>query len=326
MSEGFVPILPFDKSNPLPKEVESDHAPLCVEFDNCGSIMMENISNPAHHHYFGNGPFKDTHMNVPKPLSDGVLEISLVRKTSDQVRRVYDCLTIGDISAYVIIEGFKSFYEALAMKLYGKKELNNIFKTESPKSFAIVVPPMEKDFRNTIGIVLRNDKYNLLEHKFVTHSYYEDDVPKKLNITAAEVLGYDGKRVTIVGVHVSGCDSQFPKAGLSHLAKELIELQRVFNYSQYMIVMGDFNTTPAHVDETVMKDLHAANLCAARLRPNYFTHVNPYYQAVVYDHAIIIFNTICKLTTVDALPKAGKALACAIADSVEKHKRQKTHS
>lgn len=326
--QGLVPILPFNKSdNVLPEAVESDHAPLIVTGGTEVKIMAENISNPAHHHYFGSGeghPFKHTHMNVPQPFdSNGVLEPSLDRKIQNQLNRIVRCMKTGGTDAYVIVEGYKSFYEALALQLYGHRMLGDSFESAEQCKFRIVVPPMSKDFRNKVGIVIREATLVKQFTEVISEQYIEGDVPKELNLT---VLGgchdYALKYIMIVGVHVSGCASQFPKAGLLLLADKLLKLHR--QYPAYdILVLGDFNTTPDHVDETVMQQLHAAGAAAKRLPSTYFTHANPNCQGGVYDHALSIYADAYQLVPVDRLPEAGRALAEAIATSAAKYKRQK---
>lgn len=121
MEQYMSSIYPFNSTRPLPAEVESDHAPVAVKLPDGSVLMYYNISNPVHHHYFGQTPehpFHDTHMNVPTPCdADGNLDSWLQQKVQKQLDTIAAQLKSAQVSIYVIVEGYKTFYDRLQAAL-----------------------------------------------------------------------------------------------------------------------------------------------------------------------------------------------------------------
>jgi len=256
-------------------------------------------------------------MNVPQPFDKkGVLENILVWKTSRQVQRIVNAVASGQFIAYVIVEGFLGFYRAVAKNLYGTEELNkhkSQFDGTSVNNFFIAVPKtLTKDFRNSVGIIVNERYCNVRYSDSITVNYKEEGYEKVLRLTMAAVKVIKSKqKLLIVGVHVSGCNSQFPRNGLLKLTEELLKLRVTFKGCD-VLALGDYNTTPSHVDETVIAQIPGAQ----RLPPSYFTHANPNCEAGVYDHAVFIPAFFC---TLEPAEKVNNSLIAAIQRSVNQY-------
>lgn len=114
----------------------------------------------------------------------------------------------------------------------------------------------------------------------------------------------------LVGVHISGCASQFPKSGLQELARQLISLHYAHPGADILAV-GDYNCPPCYVDAILVNEVRRVT-DVQRLPSTYLTHVNPNCQAAVYDHAVVVRARSYRLGSISELPVSGRSLVTAI--------------
>lgn len=288
----FTEIKPFDQN--LSKEVESDHAQIGLTLPDGKILISENISNPEYHCYFKYGdkpPFHNTHMFVEKPYdSDAVLCDSLQKKEDAQIDRISMMLKKGTVGVYVIVEGYNRFLIRLQ---------------QCVPSYGLYTHDL-KSTGNIIGIFVHPQYHGGLCFNCYEEEYEEDGKKRTLIVPVVSIDASECK-VSIAGVHVSGCASQFPKNGLSKLADVMREV--LYDYGQDVIAIGDFNTPVSGVEKYVVGNLTNAELLPAK----YLTHVNPSSQAAVYDHAVVLHRQPkYEMLSKTRICKSSRALVSAI--------------
>lgn len=264
---NFLKIEPFDKyTNPLPVEVESDHAPIYINTP-FGVVGSENICNPNYLPYFSyNESFKNTHLNESEPYtSDGKLQPYLLEKVKRQSDRIINSLTSGETVVYVIVEGWKDFYNILSERAGDKIRL---FYDET-----------QTDTRKNItGIAVIND--DKLITKFNIFKTQLSKIIPILTLTDTTI----NETVNIVGVHIPGCATQCPIEGMNDFA---ITIKNIFESKpgDYLL-LGDFNTIPYTVYKFLIPVISPNfNLL---FTPPYHTHVNPKGYCATYDFTLFI--------------------------------------
>lgn len=286
--EEFIPAHPFSSNDDnevqvisLPTNVESDHVRVQVKTPH-GLVVSENICNPKYCAYFKYGkPFAKTHLAAEKAYDQLTNKLTPKFQTMvlNQIERIADEMVAGHVLAYIVVEGWKLFYDALQIKLGNEFEI----VYQAPQTNTGVI----EDTKNCVGMIINTKKVN---HDFIcaTTSYIkEGGVAGTQNITVPVVNFKDdtGKRVlTVAGVHVPGCATQYPKNGLNALVK-ILKPHQMNNEDVPMLIMGDFNAPPYAVNRDFTNKF---NGYAKLLKLPYCTHINPNGMASQYDHAIVI--------------------------------------
>ncbi len=314
-TEGFTSILPFNQENPLKNGVFSDHAEIALKVDD-RVINVWNISNPEYHCYFkygDNPPFHHTDLFVNKPFEDDLMNKGLRDKIDEQINIIATRFVKGEVNVQIIMEGFDSFYNGLTDRI---KELgsNNfqIFKNSNLKG-------------NVTGILVDTSKFSILKSGGSIANYIEtEDFDKEKQLRNPFVHIKDkstGKSMVVVGVHVHGCNSQYPKGGLKALV-EVIEQIFELNFGKSdVIAAGDFNTTPMYARESIIEKIKYKSIL---LNAPYSTHVNPKSQAANYDQVVIVQGdaaTKYEMLSASEVSIASQNLITSIEISREKYLR-----
>ena len=241
-SELFTRIIPFDENNPLEAGVQSDHTEIALKTSNNRVINSWNISNPAYHCYFQNGenpPFYKTHLFVEMPFVEEVMDERLAEKSDNQTTILAERFVQGHVNIQIIVEGYVSFYKDLVDKItaLGSKDFQIIsMLNESQGEVA----------RNITAILIDTSKFSVLESGVVFKKYREEqdfDEQKELCLPFVHVVDKETDHsMLVVGVHVHGCGSQYPKSGLEMLVITINELQKGVLGSPDVIAAGDYNT------------------------------------------------------------------------------------
>jgi hypothetical protein len=314
-------ILPFKADNPLHEAVQSDHTEIALKTPEARIINVWNISNPAYHGYykFGtNPPFYQTHMYVEKPyLENGELEASLANKIEDQLNMIANRFIKGEVSIQVIVEGYEEFYEQLIKKF---QESN--FTNYAICSLLNYKPEGWKKKSNVTAILVNTLFFKVLESNVVLKKYFEEeDSNKEKDFQMPFVKVSDelsNHQIFIIGVHINGCASQYPKSGLEVLAKEIQAFWKKGEEQADIIALGDFNTVPKNAKLSLLGNLNDQGIL---LNAPYPTHVNPHSMAGNYDQAIIMKSTELRkyeILTSDALSLASQKLIESIWKSYTK--------
>jgi len=279
---------PFTNSNKLDKNVNSDHSAIgCVlEYDDENPIIVQavNISNVEYHKYFelgDNPPFKQTHLSVPKNCKDDKKNKWLISKTEIQMKNLINDLVTEKVHIQIISEGNYDFLTKMYFKL---NELGFNFKMISilnTENHGYVGKPS-----NITAIIINTSIFEIIEHDTFTFLYKEEQNggilrDSKLVLPWARILNKKtGKSLVVLGIHLSGCDSQNPKGGLS----ELNRIITCFNdtFKDDLIALGDFNTVPKNIRKQLLN--------VQVLTPLYPTHMNPDSNIVAYDNISYILT------------------------------------
>ena len=314
-NEGFTSILPFNQGNPLKNGVFSDHAEIALKVDN-RVMNVWNISNPEYHCYFeygDNPPFHHTDLFVNKPFVDEVMDKGLQDKTNDQINTIATRFVKGEVSIQIIVEGFDSFY----------KDLNDKIQELGSDNFQII---RNTDLKGNItGILVDTSKFSILTKgvSYVKYNEIEDsDNKKEMRNPFVHIKDKSsGKSMVVVGVHVSGCGSQYPKSGLKTLMEIIEQIYELNLGKSDVIAAGDFNTPPMNARESIIETMkHQAIL----LNAPYPTHANPKSQAANYDQVVIVqADTTIKYEMLQApeVSVASQNLIKSIEQSREKYLR-----
>ncbi len=279
--------LPFGKSNPIDLKVNSDHAAIkcCIIYSDTElKIGAVNISNKEYHKYFQKGPFAHTHMPASTSSTDW-----LVSKTAQQLDQIIQEIS-SDLDVQIIVEGYHEFFTNLGTKT-------------SVKLVSVLDKPAhgyESSAKNITGILLNESKVKLIESDVIQISYKDGSKDSKLIVPWAKI-SRQGHELVVAGVHLPGCESQYPSEALEELGKIIGQLEQKFHVD--IIAMGDFNTVPANI----MKSLPGIKL----IQPKYLTHINPNNDVAVYDNAIchlVSSDISVELLGLDSIPADSKAL------------------
>jgi hypothetical protein len=258
--------------------INSDHASVGVKIGSL-RIMASNISNPEFHKYFSSGPFKTTHLNTSKTDPDPTKRAWLHAKIQLQINQIVEGFVDDKWDCYVIIEAFNYFVDQLKTKL---------FKTGFGSSYGIIGTydhTNHTDCKNkTIILVNLKRQHSLIRSNEIlqkTHISYNDKTTSRtLEIPVVRMKDlFNGKLVTVFGVHLSGCDNQFPANAITILKDSIRE-----SPDENIIGIGDFNTVPNNINTIVDK----SNIKV--ITPLYLTHINQRYEAVAYDNIIYSGN------------------------------------
>jgi hypothetical protein len=310
--EGFTPILPFGDENPLEETVQSDHAEIAIKLANGDVVSAWNISNPIFHNYFKLGglpPFHKTHLFIENPFVENRIHTALKAKCDLQIQNLAERFVRKEVGIQVVVEGFESFYQQLEAEI----------RTLGFEYFQIVsllddMPTSWRRGDNIVGILINTSRYELLSRKVIHKDYCEVEDGNKAKTMYLPYVHVRDKMTNltfaIVGVHINGCESQYPKSGLEVLGNQIKELHTTLEGKPDVLALGDFNTTPSQTA-----------LCMTPLLDNewkvifplYLTHVNPKSQAASYDHAIILGSTLkCSFLTEERILESSQALVRSI--------------
>lgn len=315
--EGFTPICPFDsENNRLDPSVSSDHTEIALKTPEGRTINSWNISNPEYHCYFKYGakpPFFQTHMYVEQPYKEGKLVPGLEQKIERQVQVIRKRFLTKKVSIQVIVEGYSAFFKELSERL---NKLGAEFKLVSlldTKAIELT------DHRNITGILVNLDHFDLLNQGLVETKYHEEQDGKKekdLALPYARLRDKLSQRtLTVVGVHIPGCGSQYPKSGLETLASILKDLWKRAQGTSDVIALGDYNTPPFSARTSLIGNLEGQG---ELLEAPYPTHVNPLSQAANYDQIAIIRSIDSRGNYVPLAKEELSSASIALIESIER--------
>lgn len=265
----------FGMNNPLHLSVNSDHAMVGakIKLSNSQLIMKSvNISNKQYHFCFGmeeSYPFRHTHLFVPKNCQDQDKNKWLLAKTEKQLSDLMNDLLKDKVDVQIIVEGYYEFYKKLGECLgLDYKIISALDDTYKDKPF------------NVTAIVVDTTKYKIIESDVIQQQYTEDGTDKKSRLIVPWVLleTQTGDRVMFIGIHLPGCESQFPRVAVEKLYENIMLLHQ--KYKENIVLAGDFNTIPNNL-EKIMSDVKL-------LDPKYPTHINPNNDVVCYDNVMYI--------------------------------------
>lgn len=287
--DSFTPILPFDESNPLDPDVQSDHAEVGLKV-NGHVINAWNISNPKFHGFFGKGerpPFRQTHLFVSDPFEKGVLEETLRKKIKSQIKVIAKRFVAGKVNIQIIVEGYSLFYSDLIKKIT-KLGLNTFFLVSHLNNR----PTNWNDRWNVTALMINTEKFTIHESQTFFSQYYDrEDSGNEKNFVLPYALLEDkktGEKMIITGAHISGCPSQFPKTALELLAQTIGFIFQQTQGEIDIIIAGDFNTPPEYLEKGLLPFLPPS---ASLIKAPYPTHVNPNSHAANYDQAVVILGS-----------------------------------
>ena len=213
----------------------------------------------------------------------------LVSKTAQQLDQIIQEIS-SDLDVQIIVEGYHEFFTNLGTKT-------------SVKLVSVLDKPAhgyESSAKNITGILLNESKVKLIESDVIQISYKDGSKDSKLIVPWAKI-SRQGHELVVAGVHLPGCESQYPSEALEELGKIIGQLEQKFHVD--IIAMGDFNTVPANI----MKSLPGIKL----IQPKYLTHINPNNDVAVYDNAIchlVSSDISVELLGLDSIPADSKAL------------------
>lgn len=278
----------FNEKIQLHEYVNSDHSAIgCIlkyENDRQINIGAVNISNKEYHPYFGlskDAPFINTHMFVPKNCEDKVKNDWLISKTETQMNNIVRELTENVIDILIIVEGYFDFFTKLDIELKKAGDNFQIISILNKENHGY-----EGKNSNITGIVIRKRKFEIDVSDTIVQTYTESQDPnihKYSTLTVPFVRVRDinsNKFLTVIGVHLPGCNSQFPKNALCELrtiTKSLFE-----KYKNDIVALGDYNTIPNNIRK-IMTDIDV-------LTPLFPTHINPNCDVVAYDNVSYILS------------------------------------
>lgn len=327
-TDSFVPVHVFhEKDNPLPEEVESDHAQIALTLpgNTCHNIIKaENVNNPSYAHYFcaEGHPFCHTHLSDDSPFEEEseskkkVFKTKHLQRMKSQAERICSELHQGSVKIWIIVEGSKQFCALLEEMLKNvavvTHEKEDSAGNDHPSAdFLIVTTKKSTDTGNLTLIVINTGYYKILKTGSQTADYEEYGRSKTLVLPYAVVLDpYLNKQFLVAGVHVGGCDNQYPEAGLKVLLKKLTLLQNGSLYPLDVIAGGDFNT-PAHGVQKAITD-NIGNRRARLLNVDFCTHINPYGLACTYDHFVVMTPDHYNPLPLDAISNESRAFVNAM--------------
>ena len=244
----------------LDPKANSDHTAIQIVLNDSviGSI---NISNKAYHHHFNKGPFEKTHMNTQSEWLD--------EKAKFQQRQLIDDLVKGVPDVQIVVEGYYQFLTELSL---GPSQMVSVLDRADHG--------LEHSTKNITALLVNTDKYQIEQSGIYQTKYIEDpDISRKLVVPWVHLIRQTDsvkKSLFVLGVHVPGCDSQFPKQGLVRLNDFMETISG--SYDADIVTMGDFNTIPNNIRK-IMTNFSV-------LTPEYPTHINPNLDIVSYDNIV----------------------------------------
>lgn len=288
--QAFNLIVPFTKQHPLHPKVMSDHVELILRTPKNIKIKAWNISNEKYAGYFNQGPFKHTHLFVPDSKNFQLYKGCI---NDQQINMFVDQLNKNEFDVQVIIEGYLNFYNELSYRLEARGISN----------YEIFAVQRGDKAINSSGILTNKKNFQILRSGIITKKYVEGDQSKEISIPFV----FTSDNLIICAVHVSGCDTQFPKEGLLKMAEIINELKEAFPGCD-IVAMGDFNTPPRNIEDTILKKVTNSHLLVAP----YPTHVNPYDQATNYDNVVIVADNPVGYELLTSLSEPNQALVKSI--------------
>ena len=192
-------------------------------------------------------------------------------RNDQQLDMMLEQLLNKEIAVQVIIEGYQVLYQELENKL------------TLSKNYFLISADKKHPHLNASGIIVNTDIFTVLHSAVITKKYMEDDLYKELAIPYV----FLSINIIIFAVHVNGCKSQYPQAGLETLAEIINELKASYPNTT-LIGIGDFNTQPENIIKSVISNVASSHILVA----DFPTHVNPFNQVVNYDNIIIIAESI----------------------------------
>ena len=317
---GFHTGAPFNETNPLNPLVTSDHAAIIttLKYNNSqATIGAVNISNKEYHPYFelgDNPPFKNTHMFVPDDSQDPVKKAWLISKTESQMNTLVKDLLVNKVDIQIIVEGYYDFLTELEDRL---QQINNY------KIISVLNDPTHTykgKQHNITGIIVNTTKFKIDNSGVILQMYVEAEyiktngpVPKesRLILPWTRVINLEtGMPLIVFGVHLPGCNSQFPKTAIGELYK-IMQQFRIKYPGDDIMSLGDYNTVPWLIKE-VMKDVNI-------LPPKYPTHINPSSNIASYDNVIYWLTGNCaqsiEYKDYTELPQDSQALVLSLVNS-----------
>jgi hypothetical protein len=267
----------FHRSTPfesLLEKINSDHASIGLHFESI-NILANNISNPEYHKYYNEigGAFVNTPMNCRKDDLDLSKRNWLQNKTINQVDEIVQNFKNGEWNVQIIVESYVDFIDSIKEQLDEKQYVITSVFNDEPHNYQD-----KNKCKNITSILVNLDK---LDHvnSFIKKVIYKEDEHKFESTLIVPIVVLKNKLrnnyFIVVGVHIPGCNSQFPLVALQELHKILGDLCN--EYDLPIIIMGDFNTIPENLEQ-VFSPLFKIN------KPLYPTHINPRCEIAVYDN------------------------------------------
>lgn len=270
----------------LPDTVNSDHSSIGTFVEYPGdngtqfNIMCSNISNPLYHvHFKDNKSFNKTHL--VKSINNEHDQEYFKNKISTQMNDIVS----KDCDVYIVVEGYQQFFSDIIANTHNK-EYELVSRITFDKSFANIDVNKNK---NITGILVDRKRVNIVDQGCYIKSYVEGKKNALLAIPWVEIEKNDSRhRIIVCGVHVSGCQSQYPKVGIGLLC----EFFEQFDATKKIVAMGDFNTIPYNIMRSLGRLDSTPDKLKKRLSrmmyltPLYFTHMNPNCSIGVYDHIL----------------------------------------
>jgi hypothetical protein len=282
--EGIYPIKPFhEKTNPLNKKVESDHAEIGISLPDLPiNIHSWNIRNAISHDEFEHGtapPFKDTHLFVKEPFKDSNWDPALLAKMNNQISVIANRLTQSEVDVQVITQGSEAFFNRLFAELKRQGKNYKIAVENKPEEWT--------SYRNMTAVLYNEQSFKIKNSEIISLKYAEAAASGKLQEIYVPYIHLQHKKnieLVILGVHLPASDSFYPKTGLEKIAELITKLYLNKFGKADIIAIGDFNTTPAHAKEVLLKRI---NIPCCLIEPSYLTHVNSNSMAAKCDFAIV---------------------------------------
>lgn len=294
-NQGSEFIEPADFEGLREKQILSDHAQIFakVKFtEHHGSCLSSekqedeyvvgswNVSNRYHHHYFNEGPFKHTHMAPKNYTNEDEFNKWLDQKEDEQVKIILDTLNEGGVIIQVIQEANLAFKEKLRAEIEKRKLYFDVYDPfndqkgeKQNRTLVIVASGVVKD----ISVVHNSTKV----YSFVEHTGHEKRIESLFfNLQLLGSKDDTIHKLTLVPVHVPGCEDQFPENALHVLRKNILDFV-IENDCHRCLIIGDFNTTTHNVSKIFSLG------CFQTVMPTHPTHINPRSEIVTYDNAVI---------------------------------------
>jgi hypothetical protein len=276
-----------------------------------GIVYNKNGLNPLYQPYMKqNKPWINTHLNHQEPYGkNSILHQDLLKVEEKKIKEITE-------------EFGKKYHILVLQEAYGPylKKLNRAL-IEKGKKFFYVYNYEEEDvysyLKNIVAIYVSSTTYDVLiagclkvpyneinrdnqalvlkipyvcvQAQFtINFDTYNPPNPKSDVVRNVIVKKSDeNQEFVIMGIHVKGCATQYPKTGLESLANSMKKLWNKFEGKFPVIAIGDYNTPPGWAAISVKERIE--NLSnVLHLIPNYYTHVNPECLASKYDQCTII--------------------------------------
>ena len=283
---GFTKCQKLRRMPGAPSRTDSDHALVLAEVKVQSHQFITaslNVSNKKFHAYFGaNSPYSDLGMLPADDDAEGVewLQTKTRRQVKDLLERVqpdvlflqemssdelallegdveaagYDCFSFDTESAFLEKQRAKGEEFNLAVTLTKR----SMFKTERQQHVRLEDIREQQTSPDDASLLVPGTYVGRLELPVVTVSFVAE--PRL--------------QLDVWSVHLRGVDHQHPEASLTALR----DFAQARSMERGCLFGGDFNAPDCDVGSFFGPEYAA--------RPVRFTHVNPRYYAVVYDHLV----------------------------------------